>query len=396
MQSHQRYFPLGGNRFAFVANGGDPEVVRAGQRARARRRGSSDAESSRASATSPSGSTASPRARRDHLRRRRGLYADKTERLVGLVARARRRRGRRAGGAAREGRPGRRARAGVPRARGPHRLRVRPPRRLPDEADRRAVDEQYLPEPRGGPLPASRGRRVLAAADKIDDLRRRVRPRQPPDRLARPVRAAPRRDRPVPPRARGPPDPAPRCCRKTSAASSRNAWRGSSDAAGGVRPRGARLSCGRPRRRRVADGASRGQADAGVRRCSYGIRARTPPRRTRSRLCGAPRSTSRCSPSLPNATSRRRSRPRDRARRRPGPAAALAPHVNRFFDEVLVMAEDERVRANRLGSSSTCATPSGGSATSASSRGSGQEAASPPGPEGPGGDRSEGAELLEA
>ena len=30
MQSHQRYFPLGGNRFAFVANGGEPEVVRAG------------------------------------------------------------------------------------------------------------------------------------------------------------------------------------------------------------------------------------------------------------------------------------------------------------------------------------------------------------------------------
>ncbi len=36
MQSHQRYFPLGGNRFAFVANGGDPDVVRAGQRVRAR------------------------------------------------------------------------------------------------------------------------------------------------------------------------------------------------------------------------------------------------------------------------------------------------------------------------------------------------------------------------
>ena len=30
MQSHQRYFPLRGNRFAFVANGGDPELVRAG------------------------------------------------------------------------------------------------------------------------------------------------------------------------------------------------------------------------------------------------------------------------------------------------------------------------------------------------------------------------------
>ncbi len=30
MQSHQRYFPLGGTRFAFVANGGDAELVRAG------------------------------------------------------------------------------------------------------------------------------------------------------------------------------------------------------------------------------------------------------------------------------------------------------------------------------------------------------------------------------
>src|SRR5205814_8451275 len=27
---YQRYFPLGGNRFAVVANGGDPEIVRAG------------------------------------------------------------------------------------------------------------------------------------------------------------------------------------------------------------------------------------------------------------------------------------------------------------------------------------------------------------------------------
>ena len=31
-----------------------------------------------------------------------------------------------------------------------------------------------------------------------------------------------------------------------------------------------------------------------------------------------------------------------------GAAAQLAPHVNRFFDEVLVMDEDARVRANRL------------------------------------------------
>ena len=30
MQSHQRYFPLGPGRFAFVANGGDPEVIVAG------------------------------------------------------------------------------------------------------------------------------------------------------------------------------------------------------------------------------------------------------------------------------------------------------------------------------------------------------------------------------
>jgi glycyl-tRNA synthetase beta chain len=33
MQSHQRYFPLGGNRFAFVANGGDPDGVRHGNEA---------------------------------------------------------------------------------------------------------------------------------------------------------------------------------------------------------------------------------------------------------------------------------------------------------------------------------------------------------------------------
>ena len=34
MQSHQRYFPLGGNRFAFVANGGDADTVRALERVR--------------------------------------------------------------------------------------------------------------------------------------------------------------------------------------------------------------------------------------------------------------------------------------------------------------------------------------------------------------------------
>ncbi|MGZ4352482.1 MAG: glycine--tRNA ligase subunit beta, partial [Gaiellaceae bacterium] len=33
MQSHQRYFPLGGNRFAVVANGGDPETILSGYRA---------------------------------------------------------------------------------------------------------------------------------------------------------------------------------------------------------------------------------------------------------------------------------------------------------------------------------------------------------------------------
>src|SRR2546423_13338468 len=30
MQSHQRYFPIEGNRFAIVSNGGDPDIVRAG------------------------------------------------------------------------------------------------------------------------------------------------------------------------------------------------------------------------------------------------------------------------------------------------------------------------------------------------------------------------------
>ena len=36
MQSHQRYFPLGGARFAFVANGGEPDARPGRQRAGAR------------------------------------------------------------------------------------------------------------------------------------------------------------------------------------------------------------------------------------------------------------------------------------------------------------------------------------------------------------------------
>ena len=84
MQSHQRYFPLGGNRFAFVANGGDPELVTAGNRQvlenrlddadftfrRDRERGIEELAKQLGSITFFQGA---------------GSFADKTDRLVDLV-----------------------------------------------------------------------------------------------------------------------------------------------------------------------------------------------------------------------------------------------------------------------------------------------------------------------
>ena len=159
MQSHQRYFPLGGNRVRVRR-----ERRRPGRRARratsgCSRRGSRTRRS-RSSATSRAGIEAlAERARLDHvLRRARARSPTRRERLVELVDAARRRRGVARGGAAREGRPGGRARARVPRARGPHRRRVRAARRATRRRSCAAIDEQYLPDAADAPLPRDRGR----------------------------------------------------------------------------------------------------------------------------------------------------------------------------------------------------------------------------------------------
>jgi glycyl-tRNA synthetase beta chain len=168
MQSHQRYFPLGGNRFAFVANGGDPEVVRAGNEFVLRGR-LEDAEFTyrRDLATGIDG--LAERLRTITFLRGAGTFADKTERLVELVAKlggddaaiqaALLAKADQASELVREF-PELEGHIGATYA------------RLAGVAPEvvRAIDEQYRPESAGGPLPESPAGAVLAAADKLDTL----------------------------------------------------------------------------------------------------------------------------------------------------------------------------------------------------------------------------------
>ena len=168
MQSHQRYFPLGENRFAFVANGGDPDVVR---------RGNENVLEGRlddASFTFERDVNAGI----DELAGRlgsivyfaeAGTFADKTQRLVALVDRL--------GGGDASLEAARLAKADQA---------AELVREFPDlegeigaeyarlagypEAVSAAIAEQYLPDSAGGPLPETEPGRVLAAADKIDAL----------------------------------------------------------------------------------------------------------------------------------------------------------------------------------------------------------------------------------
>ena len=168
MQSHQRYFPLGGNRFAFVANGGDPDVVRRGNENVLE--GRLDDASFTFERDVNSGI--------DELAGRlgsivyfaeAGTFADKTQRLVALVDRL--------GGGDASLEAARLAKADQA---------AELVREFPDlegeigaeyarlagypEAVSAAIAEQYLPDSAGGPLPETEPGRVLAAADKIDAL----------------------------------------------------------------------------------------------------------------------------------------------------------------------------------------------------------------------------------
>ncbi len=168
MQSHQRYFPLGGNRFAFVANGGDPEVVRAGNEQVLEAR-LEDAEFTFRRDVAVGIDGLAERLGSITFLAGAGSYYDKTERLVDLVERlggdedavqaARLAKGDQAAELVREfaeleGHIG----ATYAKLAG-----------YPD-AVAQAIDEHYLPDSARGPLPSTEAGKVLAAADKLDNL----------------------------------------------------------------------------------------------------------------------------------------------------------------------------------------------------------------------------------
>ena len=168
MESHQRYFPLGGNRVAFVANGGDPATVVAGNERvlegrledahfsfeRDVARGVEALVEDLGAITFAAGA---------------GSFADKSARLVELV-------GALGGGEA--------SREAARLAKADQAAEL--VREFPDleghvgaeyarlagypEAVCAAIDEQYLPDGADAPLPSTETGRVLSAADKIDTL----------------------------------------------------------------------------------------------------------------------------------------------------------------------------------------------------------------------------------
>jgi glycyl-tRNA synthetase beta chain len=168
MQSHQRYFPLGGNRFAVVANGGEPDTVRAGNETVLEGR-LDDATFTLERDLAAGIDELASRLGSIVYFAGAGTFADKTERLRGLVDRL--------GGGDASLEAARLAKADqaaelvreFPELEGYiggeyARLAGFP------EAVCAAIAEQYLPDSAGGPLPATEPGRVLAAADKIDTL----------------------------------------------------------------------------------------------------------------------------------------------------------------------------------------------------------------------------------
>ena len=168
MQSHQRYFPLGGNRFAVVANGGDEEVVRAGY-TRVLDARLEDAAFTYDRDVAVGIEELAARLARISFIEGGGTFADKAERVVSLVT---------ALGGGEEAREAARLAkadqaselvrefADLEGAIGAEyaRLAGRP------EDVCRAIEEHYLPDGAEAPLPSTETGRLLAAADKIDTL----------------------------------------------------------------------------------------------------------------------------------------------------------------------------------------------------------------------------------
>jgi len=168
MQSHQRYFPLGGNRFAFVANGGDPDTVRAGNEGVLAGR-LDDASFTFERDVASGIERLAERLGGITFFAGAGSFADKSDRLRDLIEKlgggeasleaARLAKADQASELVREF-PDLEGHIGAEYAR----LAGYP------EAVCAAVDEQYLPDSAGGPLPQTEAGKVLAAADKLDTL----------------------------------------------------------------------------------------------------------------------------------------------------------------------------------------------------------------------------------
>ena len=168
MQSHQRYFPLGGNRFAFVANGGDADTVRAGNEVVLEGR-LDDATFTFERDVQLGIDRLAERLGSITFFAGAGSFADKGDCLRALVEKL--------GGGEASVEAARLAKADQA---------SELVREFPDleghigaeyarlagypEAVCAAIDEQYLPDAAAGPLPQTEAGKVLAAADKLDTL----------------------------------------------------------------------------------------------------------------------------------------------------------------------------------------------------------------------------------
>jgi len=168
MQSHQRYFPIEGNRFAVVSNGGDPEVVAAGHTQVL------EARLEDATFTFERDAATGIDALADRLGSiiffaGAGTFAEKADRVAKLVERL--------GGGEASLEAARLAKADqaselvreFPELEGYIGAEYARLAGYPD-AVTAAIEEQYLPDAAGGPIPHSEPGKVLAAADKLDTL----------------------------------------------------------------------------------------------------------------------------------------------------------------------------------------------------------------------------------
>lgn len=168
MQSHQRYFPLEGGRFAFVANGGDPETVIAGNEQVLEGR-LEDASFTFERDVAKGIEQLAEESGRITFVAGAGTFADKTARLLALVEAL--------GGGEASLEAARLAKADqaaelvreFPELEGHIGAEYARLAGFP-EGVCAAIDEQYLPEVAGGPLPSTEPGRVLAAAEKVDNL----------------------------------------------------------------------------------------------------------------------------------------------------------------------------------------------------------------------------------